>query len=161
MQLHSRSFISFGLLSGLHLCFVFILGRCLHRAAFDLSRSSEEEKADFQKMRAKWELIESTVDAELKQPVPEIHWGEWEKKIRDSGSVIPLWKQVVQSNSFNPEASTDPAVAKEHTRVYNELVRHYMHMKLCAIVYSFMCGVCMYVCLYVCMNVCLYVCMYE
>ena len=91
------------------------------RAAFDLSKSSEEEKADFQKLRAKWEQLESTVDAELKQPVPDINWADWEKKIRDSKAVIPLWKQVIAKNSYDAEASSAPAIAKEHARVNKEL----------------------------------------
>ena len=36
--------------------------------------------------------------------------------------VIPLWKKVVEKNSYDPEASANPAIAKEHARVQSELV---------------------------------------
>jgi hypothetical protein len=65
-----------------------------NRAAFDLSQSSEEEKADFAKLKSKWESLDNAIDEELKTPVPEINWADWQKKIKDSGNVIGAWKQV-------------------------------------------------------------------
>jgi hypothetical protein len=66
----------------------------LFRAAFDLSQSNDEEKADFAKLKSKWEALEETVDAELKSPVPEINWADWSKKIKDSSNVVGAWKKV-------------------------------------------------------------------